>query len=257
VEIHYTFLLSRLKSEIKTGRSYTGKTDGFHHLPFQMDIEASLFTGMDVYVVEVNLAYEEVLEDQNFIELARLRDAGTSKKEIYLQDLSYIIGEFLAPSPKKHLSIKFGEPRKLNTANLKEPFMSRKIKSAAHHYAEETYESMLAMQPVFPANIYFSAFDENFNRTAVSVLKEKIDQMRHQLRIMTWGRDKRRVDLHYVLGFNEQLISADEIINRTFRNFNRPGRRMTDLDGDMFVVYNKNVARQYRNHTAHFMLGQP
>jgi glycerol-3-phosphate O-acyltransferase len=242
------------KSEMKTGRSYTGKIDGFHHLPFQMDIEASLFTGVEVYVVDVNIAYEEVLEDQNFVELTRLHDAGTSKKEIYLQDLSYIIREFMAASPKKHLCIKFGEPRKLDTAGLKEPFMNRKIKNAAHLYAGETYEKMLAMQPVFPANIYFSAFDEGFNRIALPVLREKIDQIRQRLRNMTWGREKRRVDLHYVMGFNDQVVSAEEIINRTFKNFNRSGRRVTDLDGDSFVVYNKNVARQYRNHTHHLLV---
>jgi hypothetical protein len=112
---------------------------------------------------------------------------------------------------------------------------------------------MLAMQPVFPVNIYFSAFDESFNRIAIPVLRERIDRIRQRLRNLTWGREKRPVDLHYVLGFNDQLISAEEIINRTFENFNRPGRRVTDLDGDSFVVYNKNVARQYRNHTHHLL----
>ena len=54
------------------------------------------------------------------------------------------------------------------------------------------------------------------------------------------------------LGYKQQIISADEIINRTFKNFRTPDRHITDIDGDMFVVYNKNVAQQYKNHTAHF-----
>jgi len=42
-------LLDLLKKDgTKTGRSYTGKIDGFHHLPFQMDIEAEAF----IYLIE-------------------------------------------------------------------------------------------------------------------------------------------------------------------------------------------------------------
>jgi len=108
------------------------------------------------------------------------------------------------------------------------------------------------MQPIFPANIYFTAFADNFNRTPVSVMKEKIDDIRDQLRTLVWGKAKRRVDLHYVLGYNHHIISADEIINRTFQIFSRPNRHITDIDGDMFVVYNKEVAQQYKNHTSHF-----
>ena len=240
------------KNEIKTGRTYTGKIDGFHHLPFQMDIEASLFTNVDVYIVDVNIAYEQVLEDENFDELVRLHDAGVSKNEIYLKDLGYIVREFCTGRKKGNLSIKFGEPRKIDTASLKEPFQSRKIKSASHKYAQETFERTLAMQPVFPANIYFTAFNEYFTRVSVSVMHEKIDDIRDYLRNLVWGSQKRRVDLHYVLGHNNQIISADEIINRTFEKFNTADRKITDLDGDMFVVYNRDVASQYRNHTAHF-----
>jgi uncharacterized Rossmann fold enzyme len=54
------------------------------------------------------------------------------------------------------------------------------------------------------------------------------------------------------MGYNHHVISADEIINRTFNNFRTPDRHVTDIDGDMFVVYNKDVAQQYKNHTAHF-----
>ena len=60
-------LLDLLKMDgVKTGRSYTGRIDGFHHLPFQMDIEAAVDAGVDVYIVPVNIAYERVLEDREF-----------------------------------------------------------------------------------------------------------------------------------------------------------------------------------------------
>ena len=247
-------LLDLLKKDgTKTGRSYTGRIDGYHHLPFQMDIEASLETDVDVYVVPVNIAYERVLEDEHFARLTRLYEAGESKREIYINDLGHIVKEFYDDKSKGNLSIKFGEPRKINTPDLKEGFVSRKIKSAAHKHAEESFDDMLAMQPIFPVNIYFTAFAENFNRTPVGVMKEKIDDIRDHLRTLVWGRANRRVDLHYVLGYNQHIISADEIINRTFRIFSRPNRHITDIDGDMFVVYNKEVAQQYKNHTAHFL----
>ena len=106
-------LLDLLKKDgTKTGRSYTGKIDGFHHLPFQMDIEASLETGVDVYVVPVNIAYERVLEDEHFAKLAHLYESGASKREIYINDLGYIVKEFYCDKNKADLSIKFGEPRK-------------------------------------------------------------------------------------------------------------------------------------------------
>jgi len=240
------------KNGMKTGRSYTGKIDGFHHLPFQMDIEASVYTDVEVYIVDVNIAYEQVMEDENFSKLTRLHESGVSKEEIYLNDLGYIIKVFCSDKKKGNLSIKFGEPRKIETSSLNEGLVGRKIKNAAHKYAEETFDRVLSMQPVFPANIYFSAFDENFNRIPVAIMKEKIDDMRDHLRTLTWGREKRRVDLFYLMGYNNRIISADEIINRTFQNFNMPGRHITDVDGDVFVVNNKNVARQYKNHTAHF-----
>ncbi len=246
-------LLDLLKKDgTKTGRSYTGKIDGFHHLPFQMDIEASLDTGVDVYVVPVNIAYERVLEDEHFAKLTRLYESGESKREIYINDLGYIVKEFYCDKNKGNLSIKFGEPRKINTPDLKEGFVSRKIKSAAHKHAEESFDNVLAMQPIFPANIYFTAFADNFNRTPVGIMKEKIDDIRDHLRTLVWGKAKRRVDLHNVLGYNHHIMSADEIINRTFQIFSRPNRHITDIDGDVFVVDNKEVAQQYKNHTAHF-----
>jgi hypothetical protein len=240
------------KNGVKTGRSYTGKIDGFHHLPFQMDIEASLFTDVDVHIVDVNIAYEQVMEDSNFSEITRLHDAGVSKNDIYVRDLGYIIQEFCRDVKKGNLSIKFGQPCKIETASLKDGLVGRKIKSAAYKYAEETFNKVLSMQPVFPANIYFSAFDDHFNRIPVRVMKEKIDDLRDHLRTLTWGRQKRRVDLYNVIGYNNNIVSADEIINRTFQNFNIAGRHITDIDGDMFVVYNRDVAQQYKNHTAHF-----
>jgi hypothetical protein len=246
-------LLDLLKKDgTKTGRSYTGKIDGFHHLPFQMDIEASLETEIDVYVVPVNIAYERVLEDEHFAKLTRLYESGESKREIYINDLGYIVKEFYTDKNKGGLSIKFGEPRKINAPDLKEGFVSRKIKSAAHKHAEESFDNMLAMQPIFPVNIYFTAFADNFNRTPVRVMKEKIDDIRDHLRTLVWGKAKQRLDLHFVQGYNHHIISADEIINRTFQIFSRPNRHITDIDGDMFVVYNKEVAQQYKNHTAHF-----
>ena len=81
---------------------------------------------------------------------------------------------------------------------------------------------------------------------------EKIDDMRDRLHTLTWGKEKRRVDLYYVMGYNHRIISANEIINRTFQNFSKHDRHITDIDGDMFVVYNRDVAQQYKNHTAHF-----
>jgi len=246
-------LLEMLKKDgTKTGRSYTGKIDGFHHLPFQIDIEAALYSNVDVYAVPVNIAYERVLEDEHFAELARLYESGENKRDIYLKDLGYIVKEFYNDKRKGNLSIKFGEPRQINTADLKDSFAGRKIKGSAHKYAEELFDDMLTMQPIFPANLYFSAFNDTFNRTPVRVMKEKLDDIRDYLRTLVWGRNKRRVDLHYVLGYNQHIISADEIINRTFQIFSRPNRHITAIDGDMFVVYNREVAQQYKNHTAHF-----
>ena len=246
-------LLDLLKKDgTKTGRSYTGKIDGYHHLPFQIDIEAALYAHVDVYAVPVNIAYERVLEDEHFAELARLYENGSNKRDIYLKDLGYIVKEFYCDKQKAGLSIKFGEPHKIDTSDLKDPFAGRKIKAAAHKCAQDLFDNMLTMQPLFPANIYFSAFDENFNRTPVRVMKEKIDDIRDFLRTLVWGKDKRRVDLHYVLGYNQHIMSANEIINRTFQIFSRPNRHITAMDGDMFVVYNREVAQQYKNHTAHF-----
>ncbi len=246
-------LLELLKKDsTKTGRSYTGKIDGYHHLPFQMDIEASLYANVDVYVVPVNIAYERVLEDEHFGELTRLYESGESKRDIYLKDLGHIVKEFYCDKNKANLSIKFGEPSKIDTMELKEGFLSRKIKSTAYQHAEESFDSMLSMQPIFPVNIYFMAFNENFNKTPVRVMKEKIDDLRDYLRTLVWGKAKRPIDLHYMLSYNHHIISADEIINRTFQIFSRPNRHITAIDGDMFVVYNKEVAQQYKNHTAHF-----
>ena len=246
-------LLELLKKDgTKTGRSYTGKIDGFHHLPFQMDIEASLKADVEVYIVDVNVAYERVLEDEHFGELTRLYEAGSSKRDIYIKDLGYIIKEFYSDKYKSNLSIKFGTPRKIETGELKEGFVGRKIKNAAYKHAEESYENMMSMQPIFPANIYFMAFNQDFSKTPARVMKDKIDDIRDYLRTLAWGKSKKRVDLHYVTGYNQHIISADEIINRTFQIFSQPNRHITAMDADMFVVYNKEVAQQYRNHTAHF-----
>lgn len=246
-------LLEKLKKDgIKTGRSYTGKIDGFHHLPFQMDIEASLNTEVDVYIVDVNIGYERVLEDEHFSELTRLYKAGASKRDIYIKDMGHIMEEFYRDEEKSNLSIKFGEPCKIEIEGLKSPFLSRKIKSAAHQYAEDSFNNMLSMQPIFPPNIYFTAFNESFRSQPVGITREKINDIRDYLRTLVWGKAKKQDDLHYLMGYNNQMISADEIINRTFQIFSLPNRRITDMDGDMFVVHNKDVAKQYRNHTSHF-----
>ncbi len=246
-------LLDLLKKDgTKTGRSYTGRTDGFHHLPFQMDIEAALRADIEVYVVAVNIAYERVLEDEHFGELTRLYESGESKRDIYLKDLGNIVKEFYCDKQKSNLSIKFGTPRKIDTSDLKDGFVGRKIKNAAYRHAAESYENMLSMQPIFPANIYFNSFNQDFSKTPARVMKEKIDDIRDFLRTLAWGKSERRVDLHYITGYNQHIISADEIINRTFQIFSRPNRHITAMDADMFVVYNKEVAQQYKNHTAHF-----
>jgi hypothetical protein len=185
-----------------------------------------------------------------------MHEAGVNPQEIYLKDIGYVVRQFLADKRKVNLSIKFGEPRKIDTKPLKGDVLGTKIKFAAHTYAKETFERVLGMQPVFPANIYFSAFDENFNRLPVRIMREKIDDIRDRLRHLAWGRQKQRVDLHYVLGYHHQIMSADEIINRTFEVFTATERPITTLDGDMFVVHNRDVAAQYRNHIAHFF-GEP
>jgi hypothetical protein len=246
-------LLDLLKMDgVKTGRSYTGKIDGFHHLPFQMDIEAAVESGVDCYIVGVNVAYEKVLEDENFQELARLHDEGVSAEEIYRQDMGYIIRKFCGENRKVNLSIKFSEPRKIETRPLKGDLLGTKIKLDAHTYARETFERVMGMQPIFPANIYFSTFDEHFNRLPLPVMREKIDDIRDHIRQAVWGKQQRRLDLHYVLGYNRQIMTADEIINRTFEVFTAVEHPITTLDGDTFVVHNRHVAAQYRNHIAHF-----
>jgi hypothetical protein len=136
---------------------------------------------------------------------------------------------------------------------LKSDVLGAKIKFAAHTAAKETFEGVMGMQPVFPANIYFSAFDERFNRMPTRVMRERIDDVRDRLRHLVWGRQRRRIDLHYVLGYSGQMLSSDEIINRTFEVFATPERPITSLDGDMFVVHNHDVAMQYRNRIAHFL----
>jgi hypothetical protein len=243
------------KDEIKTGRSYTGKFDGFHHLPFQLDIEASMATGVDIYVVDVNVAYAPVQEDENFVELLRMQEAGISKSKIYLKDLGYIVETICRGKRQGELSIKFGKPRKVDTASLKDPFLSHKIKTAAQSLARKTFELSLSMQPVFPANIYFSAFDEQFNRLSIGDMKEKIDDIRDHLRHLLWGSDRRRPDLHYVMDYRNHIYCADEIINRTFDLFNNRDKQITARDDDTFVIYNPHVAMQYRNHIAHFTEG--
>ena len=247
-------LLGLLKmDEIKTGRTYTGKIDGFHHLPFQMDIEAAVDAGVDVYIVPVSLAYERVLEDENFQELTRMHETGVSPEKIYIHDMGFIIRRFCEDKRKVHLSFKFGEPRKIDARSLRGgDVLGTKIKFAAHAAAKETFERVMEMQPVFPANIYFSAFDDQFNRIPTRVMREKIDDIRDHLRHLVWGKQRRRIDLHYVLGYNLQIMSADEIINRTFEVFAALERPITSIDGDMFVVHNHDVAMQYRNHVAHF-----
>jgi glycerol-3-phosphate O-acyltransferase len=240
------------KDSTKTGRSYTGRFDGFHHLPFQMDVDASLATGVDVYIVPVNIAYSPVLEDELFLEILRLQEAGTDKNKIYLKDLGHVVESFCRDKRKGELSIKFWEPIKVDTSALKDPFLSLKKKNAAKSLARSSFMKSMAMQPVFPANIYFSAFDEQLTRMSVSLMKERIDDLRDRLRHLSWGNKKWRVDLSYVLDYRNQIISADEIINRTFELFNTRDRRITARDGDRFVIYNLHAAMQYRNHIAHF-----
>jgi glycerol-3-phosphate O-acyltransferase len=246
-------LLDLLKMDgTKTGRSYSGRIDGFHHLPFQMDIEAAVDAGVDVYIVPVNIAYERVLEDENFQELTRMHEAGVSQEKIYINDMGFIIRRFCEDKRKVHLSVKFGEPRKIDARPLWGDVLGTKIKFAAHTAAKETFERVMSMQPVFPANIYFHAFDEQFNRLTMSVMREKIDDIRDHLRHLVWGRQRQRIDLYYVMGYHNQIMSADEIINRTFEVFAALEKPVTSLDGDMFVVHNREVALQYRNHVAHF-----
>ena len=246
-------LMDLIKKEgVKTGRSYTGKFDGFHHLPFQMDVEAAMDSGVDVYIVNVNIAYAPVLEDENFLELLRMQADGVGKGQIYLKDLGYIVEKFCQDKRKGELSIKFGQPWKIDTTPFKDPFMGRKIKNAAMSLAKSTFHKTLAMQPIFPANIYFTAFDPHFDRISIRNMKERIDDIRDHLRHLVWGKHKRRLDLHYVLDYRNHIYAADEIINRTFDLFNTQHKQITARDGDMFVVYNHHVAMQYRNHVAHF-----
>jgi len=240
------------KDEIKTGRSYNGKIDGFHHLPFQMDIEASMHTGVDVYIVSVNVAYAPVLEDENFAELVKLRDVGKDQDEIYQKDLSYIINAFHKNKVKGDMSIKFSAPVKIETTALKDGLVGMKIKKASQKIAKDMFEKVLLMQPIFPANVYFSAFDRKLSRMPVKRMIERINDKRTYLQTLLWGKEKKRVDLHYLLDYKNQIISADEIINRTFDKFNTPDKQITKRDRDTFLILRKDVAQQYRNHTDHF-----
>ena len=240
------------KEEVKTGRSYTGKIDGFHHLPLQMDIEASQQTGVDLYVVGVNIAYSPVLEDENFSKLAEMHEAGADQNELYLQDLGYILDAFCRSRAKGELCIKFTEPLRIDRTEPGEGLKGTKVKKVAQRLARDVFEKTLAMQPIFPANVYFSVFDRKFSKLSIRKLKDRIDDTRERLQTLLWGSEKKRVDLHYILDYKNQIISSDEIINRTFDTFNTLDRQITTRDGDGFVVLNADVATQYRNHTAHF-----
>lgn len=241
------------KDVVKTGRSYTGRFDGFHHLPFQIDIQASLDAQVDLYIVDVNIAYSPVLEDEHFSELLRLQKSNVSRSKIYLKDLGYIVQAFCRNNRNGELCIKFGDPLKIDTASMQDSFMGRKVKNAAKSLATSTFNKAMAMQPIFPANIYFSAFDASYNRIAISRMRDRIDDLRDYLRHLSWGKKKWRVDLHYVLDYRNRIISADEIINRTFEQFSCPDKQITYRDGDMFVINNRHAAMQYRNHIAHFL----
>ena len=59
-----------------SGAAIPAAFDGFHHLPFQLDIQASLDSGVDVFVVDVNIAYSPVLEDEHFQELLQMQESG-------------------------------------------------------------------------------------------------------------------------------------------------------------------------------------
>ncbi len=240
------------KDVVKTGRSYTGRTDGFHHLPFQMDIEASHYSGIDLYIVDVNIAYEPVMEDINFIELLKLTKSGLNQEELYLEDIGYIVKEFCRNKVKGDLCIKFGDLYRINSGRLKDDFFKIKVKQYAKKIADQTFEKVLSMQPVFPANIYFSAFSSDFSNVPEQALKEKINELRDHLRKLMFGQYKRKPDIHYLLDYDNNIISADEIINRTFLKFNNTERQITDLDSGMFVINRKDVAMQYKNHTRHF-----
>jgi len=243
------------KDEVKTGRSYTGRFDGFHHLPFQMDIQASLDAQMDLYIVDVNMAYSPVMEDEHFLELLRMQENSISRSKIYLKDLGYIVQSFCRVKRSGELCIKFGRPHKIDTSGMKEPFMGMKVKNTAKSLARSTFNKSMAMQPVFPANIYFSAFDEFYNRIAISRMRDRIDDLRDYLRHLSWGKNKWQVDLYYVLDYRNRIMPADEIINRTFEQFGSQDKQITCRDGDMFVINNRHVAMQYRNHIAHFLEG--
>ena len=239
------------KDEIKTGRSYSGKIDGFRHEPFQMDVEASVQTGVDVYFVSVNVAYAPVLEDENFTQLTALQDAGKDQNEIYQRDLAYIVNALCRNKVKGDMSIKFSEPVRLDPGLL-EGISGMKMKKASQKLAGDMFERTLLMQPVFPANVYFSAFDRKFTKMPVKKMIDRINDKRKYLQTLLWGKDKKRVDLHYLLDYQNRIMSADEIINRTFDKFSTPHKKITARDGDMFLVLKEDVARQYRNHTAHF-----
>lgn len=243
------------KDVVKTGRSYTGRFDGFHHLPFQMDIQAALDAQVDLHIVDVNIAYSPVLEDEHFVELLRMQESNLSRSKLYLKDLGYIVQSFCRNKRNGELCIKFGSPLKIDTTGMKDRFVGMKVKNAAKSLASSTFNKTMAMQPVFPANIYFSAFDEFYNRIAISRMRDRIDDLRDYLRHLSWGKKQWPVDLHYVLDYRNRIISADEIINRTFEQFGSQDKQITYRDGDMFVINNRHVAMQYRNHIAHFLDG--
>lgn len=250
-------ILNFIKSEIKTGRSYTGKFDGFHHLPFLIDMEASLYTNVKLYFVTVNISYEPVIEDINFEKIEKLVQNGACQEAIYQEDLGYIIREFCRPKRVGNLSIKFSRPKLFDTNQFKGSFARIKLKKYAESFSNESYRQMLAMQTVFPSNIYFSGFNEKFDRISIQIMKARIDAIRDYLGKLQWSDQYTQLDLKYVSDYSGKIISADEIINKTFEIFATTEREVTGKDSDTFVIYNKAVAQQYKNHTLHFLADLP
>jgi hypothetical protein len=133
-------------------------------------------------------------------------------------------------------SPKFG---RANRARRRGRRPGTKIKFAAHACAKETERSFHAAG--FPGQRLFFSWTSSSTAFGEGDA-EKIDDIRDHLRHAVWGKRQQRIDLHYVLGYNHQIMPADEIINRTFEIFTAVERPITSLDGDTFVVHNHDVA---------------
>ena len=108
----------------------------------------------------MNISYESVLEDMFFRELQKIREKGISDKEIYQTDLWSFLKEYINPSRKSKLCIKFGEPRLIEIEHFWEKYSYGK-KHFAKEIALEDYKKVMSMQTPFPPNVFLQQWVVN------------------------------------------------------------------------------------------------